>query len=493
MKLREALKQKLQDLVKEGSITAKDAELPYLGEIPDFSPSPPPVEGEVEEEEEEEEDDDDEDDEEDGDSDDIDEETGHRRRRAVRGGPLNKRAKLNSGAMSAKMFTANEARINAVLEGLRDLEDEDGDPLLDPFEQLPDKELLPDYYEEIKNPVAVDIIQMRSRRKIYGTLDDAMADFEQMFNNAKLYNQDGSPIFVAAVKLQALARRLMAQQRAKPDDSFRDEHGRLAVAAVHHLGQLWRAGDWILLRNANDPNKPVIGQIFRMWVNVAGVPWVNACWYYRPEQTVHRFDRHFLENEVIKTEQYRDHPFMDVLDRTFVMFAPQYVRGQPRGYPPNKTLYVCAFRYSEDRFQFTKIAKWDPLMPEEVRGLEILMDVFPVQRSMAKYASPIKHLLHDDARETDALPKPTWGNPNAPPIVGAVHRRPRLPNVSCCLFCLCVCSAPPPQLARPLSITCPFLHFALAFSFTFAPFLFVFCPLFSSVRLLTINLSVFTN
>lgn len=442
VKLREALRQKLQQLVKEGSITAKDAEIPYLGEIPDFSPSPPPAEGEVEEEEEE---DDDEDDEEDGDSDeiDIDEETGHRRRRAARtggsAGPAGKRAKQNSGAMASNMLTANEARLNAVLEGLRGLEDEDGEPLLDPFEELPDREELPDYYEEIRNPIAVDIIQKRSRCKMYATIDAAMADLDIMFNNARIYNQDGSPIYVASIKLQNLARKLVAQQRAKPDDSFRDEHGRLALPNVQHLGQLWRAGDWVLLRNANDPNKPIIGQIFRMWVDLAtGVPWVNACWYYRPEQTVHRYDRHFLQNEVIKTEQYRDHPFMEVLDRTFVMFAPQYVRGQPRGYPPNKTLYVCAYRYSEDKFQFTKVVKWDPLMPEEVRGLEILMDVFPTPRTMTKYASPIKHLLHDDARETDALPKPAWGNRNAPPIVGAVHRRPRLPNES-----------PPPETSHP--------------------------------------------
>ncbi|KJR80092.1 chromatin structure-remodeling complex subunit RSC1/2 [Sporothrix schenckii 1099-18] len=428
VKLREIFKAKLQQLVQDGSIQPKEAELPYLGEIPDFSPSPPADDDDGEQDEDEDEDEEESEDDDD-DDDDVDSETGRRRRKGGSAAARHKLVKQNGGAMSSRMYTATEGRINAVIAGLQKAEDEDGDPLLDPFETLPDKELLPDYYEEIKNPIAIDIIKRKSRRKIYLTVDDAAGDFELMFNNAKLYNQDGSEIFVAAVKLQALMRRLVAQERQKPDDVFRDQHGRLAVPGVQHLGQVWRIGDWVLLRNANDPSKPIVAQIFRMWFDRDGRAWINACWYYRPEQTVHRFDRHFYENEVIKTEQYRDHPFEDVLDRTFVMYLEQYARGRPRGYPPNKTLYVCEYRYSEDTFRFTKITKWETCVPEEVRGLDILMEPYPAPRRFPKFPSPIKHLLHANASETDALPKPTWGNPNAPPMIGSVHRRPRLPNL----------------------------------------------------------------
>ncbi len=463
VRLREVFKARLQQLVRDGSIVAEEAELPDLGEIPDFSPSPPVVLGEEVEEEGDDDDDDDDDSSSDSDGSDVsvDSETGRPRRRG-HGGKQASIGKRNGGAMASRMYTATEARVNAVMAGLRKAEDEDGDPLLEPFETLPDRELLPDYYEEIKNPIAVDLIRRKARRKLYNTVDEALADLELMFANARLYNQDGSPIFEAAVQLQALARRLAAQERAKPDTSFRDAHGRLAVPAVQHLGQIWRIGDWVLLRNANDPGKPVVAQIFRMWVDGAGVPWVNACWYYRPEQTVHRFDRHFFEHEAIKTEQFRDHPFTDVLDRTFVMFAPLAARGRPRGYPPSKTLYVCEYRYSEDTLRFSKIARWDPCVPEEVRGLDYVMDLFPAPRRLPKYPSPIKHLLRDDARESDALPKPTWGNPNAPPMVGAVHRRPRLPNVGFSRLCLRSRSLPCPAapcfslyISRPPLSPCP--------------------------------------
>ena len=145
---------------------------------------------------------------------------------------------------------------------------------------------------------------------------------------------------------------------------------------------------------------------------------------------MHRFDKHFLDHEVVKTGQYRDHQIDDVLDRCFVMFITRFNRGRPRGFPTDKEVYVCESRYNEERFTFNKIKTWAGCVPDEVRDKDYEMDLFDVPRVLRKIPSPIKHLLRDDARETDDLPKPTWGSPNAPPIVGAVHRRPREYNVS---------------------------------------------------------------
>jgi chromatin structure-remodeling complex subunit RSC1/2 len=163
---------------------------------------------------------------------------------------------------------------------------------------------------------------------------------------------------------------------------------------------------------------------------------VNACWYYRPEQTVHRFDKHFFENEVVKTGQYRDHRIDDVEDRCFVMFITRYPRGRPRGLPMDKSVYVCKARYNEEKFKFNEIKTWTSCLPDEVRDKDYEMDLFDVPRNLRKVPSPIKHLLQADAKETDALPKPTWRSPNAPPLIGAVHRRPRDPNVSSSFFLL---------------------------------------------------------
>jgi chromatin structure-remodeling complex subunit RSC1/2 len=132
---------------------------------------------------------------------------------------------------------------------------------------------------------------------------------------------------------------------------------------------------------------------------------------------------------VVKTGQYRDHHIDEVVDRCFVMFFTRYHKGRPRGFPADKEVYVCEARYNEDKFKLNKIKTWASCVPDEVRETDYEMDLFETPRKMKKVPSPIKHLLREDAKEDDPLPKPTWGAPNAPPIVGAVHKRPREANV----------------------------------------------------------------
>ena len=191
-------------------------------------------------------------------------------------------------------------------------------------------------------------------------------------------------------------------------------------------------GDWVHIRNPNDLAKPIVAQIYRTWQDRAGQKWINACWYYRPEQTVHRYEKHFYEREVVKTGQYRDHQIEDALDHCFVMFITRFPKGRPRGFPRDKDVYLCESRYNEDRARFNKIKTWASCVPDEIRERDYEMELFDAPQRMRKLPSPIKHLLREDAKETDDLPKPTWGSPNAPPIVGAVHRRPPEANVSTC-------------------------------------------------------------
>ncbi|VUC34553.1 unnamed protein product [Clonostachys rosea] len=434
VRLRDIFKQKLNELVAKGKVTSEEAELPDLGELPPVEDSPPPT-GETDDEEDEDDEDEEEEDEEEDDDDDDSDHDGGRRRRGRRGRQFPSRQDLDDEAHKARgrppsVLTPTEARISAILRGLRKPRDEDGSLLILPFEKLPDKAAVPDYYQTILNPVAMDHIKKKAKRKKYQHVDHAMADIERMFENAKLYNEDDSPLFKAAVELQLQARVLAMQEKARPDDDFRDEDGKLPLSEIVYNGEQWRVGDWVHIRNANDLGKPIVAQIYRTWQDREGQRWINACWYYRPEQTVHRVDKFFFEHEVVKTGQYRDHRIEDVLDRCFVMFITRFGRGRPRGFPPDKAIYVCESRYNEERFSFNKIKTWASCVPDEVRERDYEMDLFDVPYRMRKLPSPIKHLLREDAKETDDLPKPTWGSPNAPPIVGAVHRRPREPNDS---------------------------------------------------------------
>ncbi|KAH7138079.1 hypothetical protein B0J11DRAFT_475353 [Dendryphion nanum] len=440
LEVKRVLEEQLKKLVDDKILTEETATLPYLGEIPEQDPLPPEDEDEDEDEDDEEEDEDD-DDEEDEDN----------RRKRRRGAPRSTAAitKREGGAKSKddlakddpesrkkrgrppRVDTPMEARIKAIMKGIRKPRNSQSKLMVSAFERVPDKAVMPEYHAEIKNPMAMDILKRKLKRKKYNSVDQFMVDVELMFENAKRYNEEDSQIYKDAVHLQKEARKTAQEEKDKPDTDYVMEEGRIPMpTGILHNGELWKVGDWVHVQNPNDLTKPIVAQIYRTWQDSEGGKWVNACWYYRPEQTVHRFDRHFLENEVVKTGQYRDHRIDEVVDRCFVMFITRYNKGRPRDFPADKEIYVCEARYNEEKHKLNKIKTWASCLPDEVRDKDYVMDLFDAPRKLKKVPSPIAYLLKDEQKESDDLPKPEWGAENAPPKIGAVHRRPRDPKDS---------------------------------------------------------------
>ena len=57
------------------------------------------------------------------------------------------------------------------------------------------------YYEIVKNPIALDVIRRRLGTMQYGCVSKFEADFTLMVNNARQFNQAGSPVADAAEAL----------------------------------------------------------------------------------------------------------------------------------------------------------------------------------------------------------------------------------------------------------------------------------------------------
>lgn len=425
-------------LVAKNIITAAVAAFPDLGEIP-------PVEA-LPAEEEEEDDDEDDDEDEDDEVDDSDEDGTKKKRK--RGRPSNASALKREGTSKdegqktseaakkkrgrpPKVDTPMEARIKNVLKAIRKPKNDQGQIMIHHFEKLPDKATMPEYFVEIKDPIAIELIKRKQKRKKYHSVDHFMRDIDTMFNNARSYNQDESQIYKDAVHLQAEAHRLAEIEKARPDSDFVMEEGRIPMPnGILHNNELWQIGDWVHIQNANDVSKPIVAQIYRTWQDTEGQNWVNACWYYRPEQTVHQHEKHFFPDEVVKTGQYRDHNVDEIIDRCFVMFFTRYSRGRPKGIPADRDVYVCEARYNEEKHKLNKIKTWASCLPDQVRENDYEMDLFEGIRKVKKVPSPLLHMLKEDAKESDELLKPRWGAENAPPIVGGIYRGPRDENVS---------------------------------------------------------------
>ncbi|KAJ3386117.1 hypothetical protein HDU92_002677 [Lobulomyces angularis] len=70
------------------------------------------------------------------------------------------------------------------------------------FLELPDKNLYKDYYILIKKPIAMDIIDARINSSYYKTIFQFQEDFDLMFKNAMIYNQEGSDVFTDALEMK---------------------------------------------------------------------------------------------------------------------------------------------------------------------------------------------------------------------------------------------------------------------------------------------------
>lgn len=334
-----------------------------------------------------------------------------------------------------------EARINIILKGIRKFKDDEGNMRVRHFERLPDKIQYPDYYVDIREPMAIDIIKRKTKRKKYHTVDQCMVDMDLMFNNAKSYNEPGSAVYLDAEFLQEKAHKIAQEEKAKPDSEYQMEDGRKPLPdGILYNSQLYRIGDWVHITNPNDVTKPIVAQIYRTWQDNDDQKWVNACWYYRPEQTVHQYEKHFFPNEVMKTGQYRDHKIEEVLEKCFVMFVTRFNRGRPAGLERDTEVYVCEARYNEEKHKLNKIKTWASCLPDEVREKDYEMTIFAHPHRIKKIPSPLLHLLPDEDKPSGDAPKPTWGAENAPPVIGAIYRGPRDENQS-----------PPPEPTPPPS------------------------------------------
>ncbi|CCD27086.1 uncharacterized protein NDAI_0J01940 [Naumovozyma dairenensis CBS 421] len=313
-------------------------------------------------------------------------------------------------------------RMKNILKSLkRDIDPTNNKPILSYFDKFPDGALGP----MIANPICLDDIWKKIKTRRYRDFQSFQFDFNSMLSNYKeLYQNDPMKAPRAHI-IQSSFNHFLTLELQRPDSDYVPEgHYRIPLDEVYINNDKYSIGDWVLLYNPNDATTPIVGQIFRFWVTPDGQKWLNACWYLRPEQTVHRVDRLFYKHEVVKTGQYRDHRIEDIQGHCYVVHFTRYQRGDPE-LKVDGPLFICEFRYNENDKVFNKIRTWRACLPEEIRDVDEV--TVPInRRKFFKYPSPIRHLLPPNATINDPIPQATEGAANAPPLIGAVYLRPKV-------------------------------------------------------------------
>lgn len=94
--------------------------------------------------------------------------------------------------------------LNSVYDTLLDLEEPSMDkslgprPIIDPFLDLPAKQLYPDYYMHIKAPICMNQIKKKINRNEYQNMRQFRNDIGLLCNNCRTYNEDGSMLYLDA-------------------------------------------------------------------------------------------------------------------------------------------------------------------------------------------------------------------------------------------------------------------------------------------------------
>ncbi|KAK5109818.1 hypothetical protein LTR62_006551 [Meristemomyces frigidus] len=116
-----------------------------------------------------------------------------------------------NGSASKKIRLLNSAPRNIVqdlgqtlINQLRNSKDKNGHLIATQFVELPPRDVLPDYYEFTKLPIALETIEDKLKRNTYPTMTALESDFKRLIQNAKSYNDPKSEIYENAERIRKL-------------------------------------------------------------------------------------------------------------------------------------------------------------------------------------------------------------------------------------------------------------------------------------------------
>ncbi|XP_054473330.1 polybromo 1, like isoform X4 [Anoplopoma fimbria] len=111
-------------------------------------------------------------------------------------------------SQSSSMEMSNP--IFQLYEAVRGARNSQGQVFSEPFQHLPSRREYPDYYQQIKQPIALQQIRAKMKNGEYESVDQMETDLTLLFENAKRYNMPNSSIYKRAFRLQQI---LQAKKR----------------------------------------------------------------------------------------------------------------------------------------------------------------------------------------------------------------------------------------------------------------------------------------
>ncbi|KAJ2823726.1 hypothetical protein IWW50_003649, partial [Coemansia erecta] len=246
-------------------------------------------------------------------------------------------------AVHAQMIPA----MKEIVAQLEDLKDDEGERTAEPFEELPDREEYPEYYEVINYPMALELVKRRIDG--YRSFDAFNYDMLWIFNNATFFNEPESDIYNTAVDLEKTYKRLCreaVQRHQIPfDTSYNDAEvadGRLVSRITVGDHDLF-VGDFFYTRNGT-ANR--VGMVTRLRVSGPSDrrKYIDGYWLLTPSEVPELAGQPVYPHQLFVGPAFESLGVRGVQGKCFVLLPNVYARVYPQGFAA-QDVYICESVY----------------------------------------------------------------------------------------------------------------------------------------------------
>ena len=207
------------------------------------------------------------------------------------------------------------------------------------------------------------------------------------------------------------------QESEQPEDEeIKDETIDDGKSSHTFNQQQYHVGDFVFVETSKEKgSQPSIFLIENIHA-IAGEQMIYGNQFFRPIETFHVNTRKFLENEVFRSNEYKDLAFKDIVGRCFVMNVKDYFTRKPEGFE-DKHIFVCESRYSVKSRSFKKMKLfWNVpdhinlINRDQVLEPKRVMSVF--KERIEKHKEELEELASmETTLETEIPPNIIWENP----------------------------------------------------------------------------------
>ncbi|KAJ2361828.1 hypothetical protein H4S02_007091, partial [Coemansia sp. RSA 2611] len=234
-----------------------------------------------------------------------------------------------------------------IVAQLDEARDEDGERTVEPFEELPDREEYPEYYEVIHYPMALNLV--KKRIDSYRSFDAFNYDMLWIFNNATFFNEPESDIYNTAVGLEKTYKRLCREAVQKHQIPFDTSYNDAEVADGRYVSRITVGdhdlfvGDFFYMRNGTAQR---VGMVSRLRV---GGPadrrkFIDGRWLLTPSEVPEIAGQSVYPHQLFVGPEFEGLGVRGVQGRCFVLLPNVYARVYPQGYAA-QDVYICESEY----------------------------------------------------------------------------------------------------------------------------------------------------